>query len=91
MKWKALGIAAAASFMLAACGGADSDQASQENSPKDVKQLVHDYSVGKKTADSASITSEQLIVEDGKDRKVYSLPKDEFFVSIAPYVHETHP
>jgi hypothetical protein len=44
------------------------------------------------TAESASISSTQLTVKesDGKTAS-YSLPKDEFFVSIAPYVNKTHP
>src|SRR5699024_9754641 len=41
---------------------------------------------------SASITSEELIVTDAKDKETtYDLPEDEFFVSIAPFVQETHP
>lgn len=41
---------------------------------------------------SAFITSEQLIVTDSSNKSTtYDLPKDEFFVSIAPYVKNTHP
>lgn len=54
--------------------------------------MVQDYSVGKLSAKSASITSSQLIVDsDTAGSKTYDLPKDEFFVSIAPYVKQTHP
>ncbi|GIQ67784.1 hypothetical protein DUZ99_02700 [Xylanibacillus composti] len=57
----------------------------------DVKQLVQDYSLGKIQSHSASITSHQLIVMDsGKSQVTYDLPEEEFFVSIAPYITETH-
>src|SRR5690606_37954498 len=59
---------------------------------QNIKQLVHDYSVRKLTAQSASITSRQLIVTDHNSKKTsYALPEDEFFVSIAPFVDSTHP
>lgn len=78
-----------AAILLAGCGG----DASQGQMDKDsIKQLVHDLGTGKRQAASASITSTQLIVagEDGK-KEIYALPKDEFFVSIAPYLETTHP
>lgn len=63
-----------------------------KNESGDIKQLVHDYSVGNLKNGSASITSQQLIVTDKNSNQVtYDLPKDEFFVSIAPYIHQTHP
>lgn len=63
-----------------------------ENELASIKELVHDYSVGTIKKQSASITFEQLIVTDNdKKQRTYELPKDEFFVSIAPYVKETHP
>lgn len=59
---------------------------------EDVKQLVQDYTEGKIQNQSASITSKELIVTDSnKKQTVYALPKDEFFVSIAPYINKTHP
>lgn len=57
-----------------------------------LKQLVHDYSSRSITAESASISSTQLIVKESSGKSAaYSLPGDEFFVSIAPYVNKTHP
>lgn len=57
-----------------------------------LKQLVEDYSAKKVSSDSASITSHQLkIKETDGDSLTYALPKNEFFVSIAPYINETHP
>lgn len=57
-----------------------------------VKQLVQEYSSSSMKDLSASITSEQLIVTDSNNQSTkYDLPKDEFFVSIAPYVKNTHP
>lgn len=59
---------------------------------QDIKQLVHDYSVGNIKDQSASITSKELIVSEGNVKKLtYDLPKDEFFLSIAPFKEETHP
>lgn len=57
-----------------------------------IKELVESYSANKQTDEKASITSRQLIVTDIKNNEtVYDLPEDEFFVSIAPYINETHP
>lgn len=68
-----------------------------QNEPKaaenmNIKQIVYDYSSGGIIDESASITSQKLIVtrNDGTEKN-YNLPEDEFFVSIAPYVENTHP
>ncbi|MBZ9534112.1 CueP family metal-binding protein [Cytobacillus oceanisediminis] len=59
---------------------------------KELKQLVQDYSAGKKSATTASISSDTLTVNTlENDELIYRLPKDEFFVSFAPYLTETHP
>nr|WP_153738167.1 CueP family metal-binding protein [Aquibacillus halophilus] len=59
---------------------------------RNIKQLVSDYSLGSIENQSASITSQELIVTDTDDSEsIYDLPEDEFFVSIAPYVDKTHP
>ncbi|WHX47002.1 CueP family metal-binding protein [Paenibacillus woosongensis] len=58
----------------------------------DIKQLVSDYSKGNIEDQSASINSTQLIVTNKDNSQLtYALPKDEFFVSIAPYIEQTHP
>src|SRR5699024_5973821 len=76
-------------ILLAACSGKSVSEALDS---KDVKELVQNYSVGKITDQSASITSTQLIVTDSNDKElVYDLPEEEFFVSIAPFINETHP
>ena len=63
-----------------------------EISVQNIKEMVHEYSVGSFGDVSASITSDELIVTSNNGRKiVYDLPKDEFFVSIAPFVKTTHP
>ncbi|WP_268911876.1 CueP family metal-binding protein [Aquibacillus kalidii] len=63
-----------------------------ESDVEDIKQLVSDYSSRSITSKSASITSHEIIVTDNNDNKTtYELPKDEYFVSIAPYVDNTHP
>lgn len=57
----------------------------------DIKELVQDYSSRNVQVESASITSDQLFVKEDNGKKLtYGLPKNEFFVSIAPYVNNTH-
>lgn len=58
----------------------------------EIKQMVQNFSSGNSTALSASITPRELTVvsEDSKET-TFRLPDDEFFVSIAPFVNETHP
>lgn len=59
---------------------------------EDIKKLVNDYTLGNVQAQNASVTSEQLIVrESDNNEKVYEMPEDEFFVSIAPFIEQTHP
>src|SRR5699024_5472623 len=71
--------------------GACGSQESSELGEQEVKELVHDYSVGSYENESASITSDELIVtsHDGEET-TYALPEDEFFVSIAPFMKTTH-
>src|SRR5690625_4277041 len=89
MRKKFIAIILLLSILLVACNG---KSASEELDSKDVKELVQNYSVGKITDQSASITSTQLIVTDSSDKEsVYDLPEEEFFVSIAPFINETHP
>lgn len=89
MRTKFIAIILLMSILLAACSG---KSASEELDSKDVKELVQNYSVGKTTDQTASITSTQLIVTDSSDNEsVYDLPEEEFFVSIAPFINETHP
>jgi hypothetical protein len=94
MKLKLITSLMLASSLLAACSGNSQDDSTavNENKSTDVKEMVNDYSARKLTADSASINSQQLIVTDKSGKETaYELPKDEFFVSIAPYNNETHP
>ncbi|MEX1030289.1 MAG: CueP family metal-binding protein [Paenibacillaceae bacterium] len=66
--------------------------APKDNEALSMKQLVHDYSVGNIKAQSASITSRQLIVTNSDESQItYDLLEDDFFVSLAPYVENTHP
>ncbi|AIQ62802.1 hypothetical protein PSTEL_06495 [Paenibacillus stellifer] len=72
-------------------GGGDSGKATIAETPG-IKQIVDQYSSGALTAKSASIDSRKLVVkkEDGTTL-TYGLPKDEFFLSVAPYTDSTHP
>jgi hypothetical protein len=75
---------------MAACNEDTSIEKSGET--KDIKEMVHDYSVGDFENISASITSQQLVVTDEHNKEtMYDLPDDEFFVSIAPFETTTHP
>lgn len=77
-------------IFLGACS--DANQLSEENLVEDLKALVHDYSVGNIQGHNATITSTQLIVNDNDDSElIYDLAEEEFFVSIAPFIDETHP
>lgn len=72
-------------------GGIDKETPAVQDT-SNVKQLVQEYSSSRIDNLSASITSEQLIITDSANKSItYDLPKDEFFVSIAPYIENTHP
>lgn len=74
-------------LISAACSNGGEDM----TSGKDIKELVHDYSVGNIEAEAASITSSELIVtNEDQEETTYDLPEEEFFVSIAPFIDETH-
>jgi hypothetical protein len=94
MKLKLTAAALLLSALLAGCGSETTNEGTskKENETQNMKELVHDYSAGNISDVSASITSHQLMVKDDEgNEQVYDLSKEEFFVSIAPYVNETHP
>lgn len=72
-------------FVLVGCND------NTEQSAEDIKSMIQDYSTDQLTASSASVTATQLTVENDDTQENYDLPEDEFFVSIAPYINETHP
>lgn len=77
-------------FLIFIAVGCDDNSAREE--PENMKEAVQNYSIGDFDEDvSASITSKELIVSDSNKEIAYDLPEDEFFVSIAPFVEETHP
>jgi len=89
MKMKVFAVALMASVALTACSGESTIEAPDT---QDVKTLVSDFSSGTIKNKSASITSQELVVtEDDGSKTVYDLPEADFFVSIAPYINETHP
>lgn len=69
------------------------DQGSEDMPAEDVKDLVNEYSAGHFSDEkAATITATELIITDQEDNEsVYNLPEGEFFVSIAPFLTETHP
>jgi outer membrane murein-binding lipoprotein Lpp len=98
MKRTIFAVGLAASMLLAGCASNDErneateSQTEATNEVQDIKKLVNDYSVGNIEDQKAAINSHQLIVTNSDDSQVtYDLPEDEFFVSIAPYIEQTHP
>lgn len=91
MKKKTFLLMVFTTLILVACNNEDQNTINSDQIT-DIKELVHEYSVGENLDQSASITSKHLIVtdQDGSET-MYELPEDEFFVSIAPFIHETHP
>ncbi len=90
MKLKSLVLFTLMTLLLMACSSNSED--SDSINKGDIKELVQAYTVDELEAESASITSTELIVkEEGESEKIYELPSDEFFVSIAPFINETHP
>src|SRR5690625_7461118 len=76
-------------IVLGACSTASTSEV--ENGTGDIKQLVQDYSEGTINDQSASITGTELIITENDDQELdYDLPEDDFFVSIAPFINETH-
>lgn len=73
-------------FLLMGCNSEEESKGEGQ----DIRKMVQKYSTGRFDNVSASITSHELIVKGDKE-KSYDLPEKEFFVSIAPYVKETHP
>lgn len=91
MKIKIIAILTFASLLSVACSNGNGGNEADGMNTADIKQLVQNYTVGDAEAASASITSSELIVTDeNQEETVYDLPDDEFFVSIAPFVNETH-
>lgn len=79
--------------LLGACSSSDENaKPVRGDVTTDIEQLVHEYSVGSFEDVTASITSSELIVTDSNDEESrYDLPEDKFFLSIAPYIEQTHP
>lgn len=86
-------VLALGTYLYAESTGKEKESASSSQlDTQSLKQLVSDFSSRSLSADSASISSTRLIVKESDGQSVtYSLPKDEFFVSIAPYIDKTHP
>lgn len=81
MKLKAFAVTLLTTVVLGACNGESSndDNARKEMEMQNIKELVNEYSGDKTKDESASITSNQLILTDkeGKESE-YALPEDEF-------------
>ncbi|KEK11670.1 hypothetical protein EP18_10960 [Lysinibacillus sphaericus] len=94
MKLKTFAATLLTTIVLGACNveSSNDNNSRKEMEMQNVKELVNEYSGDKTKDESASITSNQLILTDKKGKEsAYALPEDEFFVSVAPYINETHP
>ncbi len=57
-----------------------------------INEMVSYYSTTTEVSEPVYITSKELIVPDGNGKEVkYKLPKDEFYLALAPYYENTHP
>ncbi len=56
-----------------------------------VKEIVDELDRTNPIGFSASISGEILTLSDGNEFEVLELPKDEFYLSFAPYINSTHP
>ncbi len=58
-----------------------------------VKEIVSrlDSTTSDPSGLSASITGKSLVLSDGSKEVQLDLPKDQFYLSFAPYVNQTHP
>src|SRR5699024_3682484 len=90
MKIRTIIFLALTMLVLTACGGEDTSQSGGSFRANDIKDLVNDYTVDNLEPYSASITYHELVVEEDNEELVYELPEEEFFVSIAPFINETH-
>lgn len=91
MKLRVILIGFMSTVLFVACSNSDEAEVPAD-APKDIKKLVDDYSIHSIENATASITSTELIVVDDEQKEQrYTLPEDEFFVSFAPFVNETHP
>lgn len=89
MKVKMIAVLVLVMVIFVGCSNGDGNN---EMGTAEIKEMVQDYTVGNLEAASASITSSELIVTDeNQAQTTYELPEDEFFVSIAPFITETHP
>lgn len=88
--------------LLTACNGEESEQGSlkdgssneaksEDKEAINVKELVEKYSSVKLEGQSASITPKELVIKENDQETIYDVSGEEFFVSIAPYINETHP
>ncbi|UTR15296.1 CueP family metal-binding protein [Salipaludibacillus sp. LMS25] len=88
----AFGLAAIISVIYLFIAGTGDNRVVEEKDEETIKEMVAAYSTGSVDDETASITPTELIITDSDDQDVtYDLLGDDFFVSIAPYVDETHP
>ena len=76
--------------LLAACGLND-EKTMTEKETTNIKDLIKDFSTDKTKNQSVSIIPNELIVSSSdKKQEIYDISKEDFFMTIAPYINETH-
>ncbi|MDZ5711407.1 CueP family metal-binding protein [Jeotgalibacillus haloalkalitolerans] len=92
MKLKSIILLLLSSIILVACNSESEEQSQNQNESIDIQSMIQDFSTREAQAEQASINGKELMVteEDGTEA-VYDISTEDFFVSIAPYVNETHP
>ena len=79
-------------LMILALTACSQEVDSASNEGIDIKQLVANHSLNLIEGEMASITSNELIIMKANgEEKTIDISEEDFFVSIAPYIHETHP
>lgn len=77
----------------AACSSGKGDPAAapvSSNGDK-TKQMIEEFSSAQRTAKSVSAkTNELVVLENDGSQTTYPMPKDEYYLSIAPFVEHTH-
>lgn len=90
-RWRVASVLTLAAVILSACNSEGTVTSETEEIPvQELKELVRAYGDREITSNVASITGEELYIVNEKEERNIGLPKDEFFVSIAPYEKETH-
>ncbi|MFK5635465.1 MULTISPECIES: CueP family metal-binding protein [unclassified Ornithinimicrobium] len=89
-------LALALTLALAACSGGEQDDpllaelGLDGSSGQQIVEQLEASTDHRPLSIGASVREDHLVVTDGTDETTVPLPQDEFYVSIAPYMDQTH-